>query len=78
MIDSYPSISSAETAKRLHIGRRPLRREPHKLGIEWIEIVSGAGHFPMLDKPQAVNQILAAFVTEIAHVSEWGSRRGGQ
>jgi pimeloyl-ACP methyl ester carboxylesterase len=30
-----------------------------------IEIVSGAGHFTMLDKPQVVNQLLAAFVAEI-------------
>jgi pimeloyl-ACP methyl ester carboxylesterase len=29
-----------------------------------IEIVSGAGHFTMLEKPQAVNQLLAAFVAE--------------
>ena len=29
-----------------------------------IEIVSGAGHFTMLDKPQAVNQFLAAFIAE--------------
>jgi pimeloyl-ACP methyl ester carboxylesterase len=43
-----------------------------------IKIVSEAGHFAMLDKPQAVNQILAAFVTEIAHVSEWGSRRSSR
>jgi pimeloyl-ACP methyl ester carboxylesterase len=32
-----------------------------------IDVVSGAGHFTMLDKPQAVNQLLAAFVAEIPH-----------
>jgi pimeloyl-ACP methyl ester carboxylesterase len=32
-----------------------------------IEIVGGAGHFTMLDKPQAVNQLLAAFLAEIPH-----------
>jgi pimeloyl-ACP methyl ester carboxylesterase len=30
-----------------------------------IEIVSGAGHFTMLDKPQAVTQLLEAFVARI-------------
>jgi pimeloyl-ACP methyl ester carboxylesterase len=34
-----------------------------------IDIVSGAGHFTMLDKPQAVNQGLAAFVAEILHAA---------
>jgi pimeloyl-ACP methyl ester carboxylesterase len=34
-----------------------------------IEIVSGAGHFTMLDRPQAVNQLLAAFVAEIPHAA---------
>jgi pimeloyl-ACP methyl ester carboxylesterase len=29
-----------------------------------IEIVSGAGHFTMLDEPQAVNQLLATFIAE--------------
>lgn len=31
-----------------------------------IDIVSGAGHFAMLDKPQAVNQRLENFVTRLA------------
>jgi pimeloyl-ACP methyl ester carboxylesterase len=32
-----------------------------------IEIVSGVGHFPMLEAPKAVNQMLAAFVVTISH-----------
>jgi pimeloyl-ACP methyl ester carboxylesterase len=32
-----------------------------------IEVVSGAGHFTMLDKPQAVNQLLASFVAAVCH-----------
>jgi pimeloyl-ACP methyl ester carboxylesterase len=30
-----------------------------------IETVSGAGHFPMLDKPEAVNHLLDAFVANV-------------
>jgi pimeloyl-ACP methyl ester carboxylesterase len=32
-----------------------------------IAIVSGAGHFVMLEKPEAVNQLLEAFVTRLSH-----------
>jgi pimeloyl-ACP methyl ester carboxylesterase len=32
----------------------------------WIEIVSGVGHFSMLEAPEAVNQIIAAFVEKVA------------
>lgn len=33
----------------------------------WIEIVSGVGHFSMLEAPEAVNQSVAAFVAKVAH-----------
>jgi pimeloyl-ACP methyl ester carboxylesterase len=33
----------------------------------WIEIVSGVGHFPMLEVPEAVNQSVAAFVAKVSH-----------
>jgi pimeloyl-ACP methyl ester carboxylesterase len=39
----------------------------HHVPTAQIEIVSGAGHFTMLDKPQAVNQLLASFVTSVCH-----------
>jgi len=32
-----------------------------------IEIVSGVGHFSMLEAPEAVNQTVAAFVAKVAH-----------
>ena len=32
----------------------------------WIEIVSGVGHFSMLEAPEAVNQTVAAFVAKVA------------
>jgi pimeloyl-ACP methyl ester carboxylesterase len=35
-----------------------------------IEIVTGAGHFTMLDAPKAVNQLLAAFVTKLSPSSQ--------
>jgi pimeloyl-ACP methyl ester carboxylesterase len=34
-----------------------------------IEIVSGVGHFAMLEAPQAVNQILAAFVATMSQTA---------
>jgi pimeloyl-ACP methyl ester carboxylesterase len=34
-----------------------------------IEIVSGAGHFTMLEEPQTVNQLLAAFVVTVSRPS---------
>jgi pimeloyl-ACP methyl ester carboxylesterase len=30
-----------------------------------IEIVSGAGHFPMLEAPEVVNQAIAAFAAQV-------------
>jgi pimeloyl-ACP methyl ester carboxylesterase len=39
----------------------------HHVPTAQIEIVSGAGHFTMLDKPQAVNQLLASFVASVCH-----------
>jgi pimeloyl-ACP methyl ester carboxylesterase len=33
----------------------------------WIEIVSGVGHFSMLEAPEAVNQAVAAFVAQVVH-----------
>jgi pimeloyl-ACP methyl ester carboxylesterase len=39
----------------------------HHIPTAQIEIVSGAGHFTMLDKPQAVNQLLASFVASVCH-----------
>jgi pimeloyl-ACP methyl ester carboxylesterase len=38
----------------------------HHVPTAQIEIISGAGHFTMLDKPQAVNQLLAAFVATVS------------
>jgi pimeloyl-ACP methyl ester carboxylesterase len=32
-----------------------------------IEIVSGVGHFAMLEAPEAVNQIMATFIAKVAH-----------
>ena len=32
-----------------------------------IEIVSGVGHFPMLEAPEAVNQAIASFVADVSH-----------
>jgi pimeloyl-ACP methyl ester carboxylesterase len=31
-----------------------------------IEIVSGVGHFPMLEAPEAVNQAMASFVANVS------------
>jgi pimeloyl-ACP methyl ester carboxylesterase len=39
----------------------------HHVPTAQIEIASGAGHFTMLDKPQAVNQLLASFVAAVCH-----------
>ncbi len=38
-----------------------------------IEIISGAGHFTMLDNPQAVNQVLAAFIAKIPNAAYEGT-----
>jgi pimeloyl-ACP methyl ester carboxylesterase len=39
----------------------------HHVPTARVEIVGGAGHFTMLDKPQAVNQLLASFVASVCH-----------
>ncbi|HEX2276285.1 MAG TPA: alpha/beta hydrolase, partial [Candidatus Tectomicrobia bacterium] len=39
----------------------------HHVPTARVEIVGGAGHFSMLDKPQAVNQLLASFVASVCH-----------
>jgi pimeloyl-ACP methyl ester carboxylesterase len=39
----------------------------HHVPTARIEVVSGAGHFTMLDKPQTVNQLLASFVGSVCH-----------
>jgi len=36
----------------------------HHVPTAQVEIVSGAGHFTMLDKPQAVNQLVASFIAK--------------
>jgi pimeloyl-ACP methyl ester carboxylesterase len=38
----------------------------HYVPMAQIEIISGAGHFTMLDKPPAVNPLLAAFVATVS------------
>jgi pimeloyl-ACP methyl ester carboxylesterase len=56
--------------------RVPLRAEEttpwlelvrHHVLTAQIEVVCGAGHFTMLDKPQAVNRLLASFVASVCH-----------
>jgi pimeloyl-ACP methyl ester carboxylesterase len=39
----------------------------HYVPTAWIEIVSGVGHFSMLEAPEAVNQAVAAFVAQVVH-----------
>jgi pimeloyl-ACP methyl ester carboxylesterase len=41
----------------------------------WIEIVSGVGHFSMLEAPEAVNQTVAVFVAQVAHGERQASSR---
>jgi pimeloyl-ACP methyl ester carboxylesterase len=38
----------------------------HHVPTARIEIISGVGHFPMLEAPEAVNQSVAAFVAQVA------------
>src|SRR5207244_5049266 len=39
----------------------------HQVPTAQIEIVSGVGHFTMLEAPESVNRLLAAFVTSLSH-----------
>lgn len=39
----------------------------HHVPTAHIEIISGVGHFPMLEVPEAVNQSMAAFVAQFPH-----------
>jgi len=39
----------------------------HHVPTAHMEIVSGVGHFPMLEAPEAVNQSMAAFVARFPH-----------
>lgn len=38
----------------------------NRVPTAWIEILSGVGHFSMLEAPEAVNQAVAAFVAKVA------------
>jgi pimeloyl-ACP methyl ester carboxylesterase len=64
--------STYVNSERARVPLSPGARTPwlelvrHHVPTAQIDIISGAGHFTMLDKPQAVNQLLAAFVATVS------------